>query len=664
MQNKAILLLSEYMPDVLQYKSQFESLNALLNKTTLTGKISSLDIAENLFAYMEETQQKFAELQEELINTLIEQKHLTILDGAKLNAQSSIDVLNRSLFERTSDIVLLSKSDVIYRYLTNHTSTISREALENRLSEYALKYSTYEDIIVFDRDSNIVARLGGGSTKSSKESLIQQTLNMQEEFLESFAVVDFIDKKTPSLIYSAPVQKPGTNERVGVIATVFKFEDELERIFKRFHDNAHGSLIMLLDAKNRVIGSLNPNDFPIGSALPIQKIGNHHFVITSKRAYMLACAKAQGYFGYTGLGWSAALLIPLRSAFDSKHFNFAKIPHELLEESSLMTSELKHVISEAENINEDLGDVVINGEIIASKSHSYALNPILNNIRLLSEEINQVCVDSIRGLQKTILASALHGVAFYAKVAIDLIDRNLYERASDCRWWAMTLYFVNNMRKCQEPEVRDTMTATLCKINTLYPMYHNLVLFDASGKIVAISNKDESRRLGGFIAEDDFARVCGIRDTQKYHVSQFVPSHLYHDKPTYIFYAPILSNDDERSFIGGMALVFDAEVQFGNMLRDSLPKKSDESDDGELFGLLVERGGKIIASTSSELKPGEILELDSRLMEIKDGREIDEIISFRGKQYMLGVQTSLGYREFKNSDGYINHTACFMFIEV
>ncbi len=52
MEQSTIGILSTYMPMAERYKSQFISLNTLLSKTTLTGKIISLDIAENLLDYM------------------------------------------------------------------------------------------------------------------------------------------------------------------------------------------------------------------------------------------------------------------------------------------------------------------------------------------------------------------------------------------------------------------------------------------------------------------------------------------------------------------------------------------------------------------------------------------------------------------------------------
>ena len=664
MQSQTLTLLSEYMPEVTQYKSRFESLNTLLNKTTLTGKISSLDIAENLFAYMEETQQKFAQLQEHLTDTLIEQKFLTILSELELNAQSNVDVLNRILFERSADVIFLAKSDIMYHFATSHPHAPTREALESRMNEYIKKYSVYSDMIVFDKEGNIIARADGeNKIQKSSAPLIAQVLGGQNEYLEAFDVFDFLEGDSQALVFAAPIPKPNSTDCEGIVALVFRFEDEIDRIFKRFRDTTVGSVITLLDDKRRILAT-SSREFAISSQLPVQRIGDYDFYPTPRRTYLVVKVQAKPYFGYTGLGWSVALLVPLRSALDVKRMNSDKIPEELLEETSLMTEELKHVIAEAENINEDLGDVVINGEIIASKSHSYALNPILNNIRLLSEEINLVCVESIRGLQKSILASALRGVGFYSKVAIELMDRNLYERANDCRWWALNGHFIKHLTDLASEGAKEALHSALKSIHLSYPMYHNLFLFDIHGHVIASANRGDSHIYDVAIPAEDLAKIKTIHEAQKYHVSPFLPTPLYSNKPTYIFYAPVLSS--EKSFLGGIGTIFDAEAQLGAMLKDSLPKRTgSHASMGKLFGVFIDRYAQIIASTEESLKVGEKLEIDSRFFNVRDKEEaLDEVISFQGRRYMLGVQASVGYREFKNSDGYSNLVFCCIFIEV
>jgi len=48
---------------------------------------------------------------------------------------------------------------------------------------------------------------------------------------------------------------------------------------------------------------------------------------------------------------------------------------------------------------------------------------------------------------ETVLNTSLQKAEFVARLLVDLLDRNLYERSDDCRWWALT------------PELRQALSA-------------------------------------------------------------------------------------------------------------------------------------------------------------------------------------------------------------
>ncbi|NCO27190.1 MAG: hypothetical protein GW919_09915, partial [Epsilonproteobacteria bacterium] len=60
-------------PFIQKSKSDFEYENKLLHKVTLTGKINSDETTVNLFEYTEDTNAKFAELKNNLINLLLDE---------------------------------------------------------------------------------------------------------------------------------------------------------------------------------------------------------------------------------------------------------------------------------------------------------------------------------------------------------------------------------------------------------------------------------------------------------------------------------------------------------------------------------------------------------------------------------------------------------------
>ena len=140
------------------------------------------------------------------------------------------------------------------------------------------------------------------------------------------------------------------------------------------------------------------------------------------------------------------------------------------------------------------------------------------------------------------------------------MDRNLYERANDCRWWALAAVFA-------EPAVasdtvragrRETIGSILRTINGLYTVYSNLIVLDGDGRIVATSNAASelagtgARRRHGSRA---LLRVCA--DAQGYAVSALrARRRSTTTGPTYIYGAAIRTPQQPQA-VGGVAIVFD-----------------------------------------------------------------------------------------------------------
>ena len=63
---------------------------------------------------------------------------------------------------------------------------------------------------------------------------------------------------------------------------------------------------------------------------------------------------------------------------------------------------------------------------------------------------------SIENLHQTVITSLLHSNQSQAALAIDIMDRNLYERANDCRWWAVNPIFAKLLaqNRCTEDDAK------------------------------------------------------------------------------------------------------------------------------------------------------------------------------------------------------------------
>jgi len=78
---------------------------------------------------------------------------------------------------------------------------------------------------------------------------------------------------------------------------------------------------------------------------------------------------------------------------------------------------------------------------------------------------------------------------------IDVIDRNLYERSCDCRWWATDAAVVAALEK---PDTNSANYATerLGIILKAYTVYFDIVLADREGRIIANGRPQDYRSVG------------------------------------------------------------------------------------------------------------------------------------------------------------------------
>jgi len=329
-----------------------------------------------------------------------------------------------------------------------------------------------------------------------------------------------------------------------------------------------------------------------------------------------------------------------------------------------MTKELQEVVLEAENINEDLGDVVINGEIIASKSRSYSLNPILNNIRNISEEINSVCLKSINGLLKTIMDSTLDNVKFNSTAAANLFDRGMYERSNGCRWLSTSPVIREVMKNDNiQNSDRKKVSDMISEYSEIYPQFYNIFVFDRNGYIVAVSNRDEEKIVGEQLDSNSIAKVKSNTDINKYFISEFEQTRYFHNQPTYIFYSSLTTTGQHKNNVGGIGFVLDSNV-FREMLACSLPSEDNRGIYNNMFGILASKNGLIISSTTEEYKAGTIMAINEEFQKLQKGGSYSIMTTIEGKKYVAGCYNLEGYREFRKGDGFNTEHLCMMFVEV
>ena len=246
------------------------------------------------------------------------------------------------------------------------------------------------------------------------------------------------------------------------------------------------------------------------------------------------------------------------------------------------------------------------------------------------------------------------------------MDRNLYERANDCRWWALNSYFRDALDDYSTlDDKKDEISEILKYINDLYTVYTNLIVFDKDGKVIAVSNRNEHFSLGRVLTQDWVSKTLMLKDTSKYCVSKFEKTNLYDNESTYIYSSAIRSFKNEAIITGGIAIVFDSKPQFNAMLEETLPRNIEGEKIPGVFALFTNKDKQIISSTNEDFEVDSYLNIEDSFFTLKNAQSLSKIIELDGKYYAIAVKCSTGYREYKSRvDDYKNDVLCFVFIYI
>lgn len=668
--NKELTPLLRYMYPLQKSKEKLDALSRNWDTLALLSQIG--DAGMN----MEKIKNDFVSLSNELVNHLGTQLLQKGVNEMHLKAQICVDTVIRNLFERTADIGFLATDDAIREFLTNFPTKYALPSgehamlLKKRFIEYAKKYSVYSDIVLMNPQGEILARIEStNTTPKSYEPLLKEVFTTDEDYVESYKVHDFLSHTQKTLVYAYRVNasSDANSAKLGVLALCFRFEDEMQGIFANLLNPKTKECIMLLDAKGEVIASSDPYHIPLGA--PMRKVLDKPYEIITfgGREYLATSTKTNGYQGFYGLGWHGHIMVPLEYAFETLGEEEFEITQELLlailQQSDLFSSQLKAIPLRASSIQHNLNRAIWNGNIKQNNSHNenkQFSRALLHEIKKTGELTKEIIAESMAQLTKTM---ALSDSASLAALIVDIMDRNLYERANDCRWWALTPVFERTLEKEHlTPQDSKEMSAILSHINRLYTVYTNLFIYNAEGVIVAHSQKSQEHLIGTRLNTPWIKSALALEETSKYCVSDFEPSPLYEGEYTYIYNAAITSSQASHKVVGGIGIVFDSKKQFAQMIEELLPQKEKTPQPNSLFCVLASQDKTIIATNNSELTIGEYFDVDAEFFQLKNAESLSKIVEYKGDYYALGVKCSQGYREYKSSsDAYVNNVYSFVF---
>lgn len=647
------------MPAVDEYRESLLRLQGVWDSLSMLGQMSGTlpDIGA--------TRAAFQSLSEDLLDSLGRTLLANVAQRMRSQAQVAIDILVRNLFERTADIGFLSTDSQLREVVrasqgADGVDEAARRALQARFAEYAAKYTVYDDVIALAPDGRVLARLDESIEAGSagREPWLAQALQ-GGPYVEHFGPSALMGGRR-ALLYAAAIR---VDERIaGVLCLSFRFDDEMRAIFSQLLEAGDRSVIVLTDdgdGADAVLASSDPWQVPVGAPLPAASTAAHALTRFAGRDYLMVHAAASGYEGYMGPGWSARALVPVDQAFDTAELQEG--PQEShdddllarLDTRELFGEALRTIPTQARHIQRDLSRVLWNGRLRPAgegTSNAFAAT-LLREVGQTGERIRQVFEQAIANLHRSTLNAVFDEARHHARLAIDIVDRNLYERANDCRWWALDGVLRGVLSQPAAERDAQRAAAVLQRINGLYTVYALLVLFDTEGRIVAVSDPAEQARCGTLLDAPWVRETLALRDPQQHVESAHAASELYGGRPTFVHGAALRSNDGTSSVVGGIAIVFDGAPQFAAMLRDALPLDAQGEPSHGAAALLVTRAGAVVASSDTARWPvGSDWNVPADWRALARGASASAVIHLDGVAYSAGCSVSGGYREY-HADG-------------
>lgn len=226
---------------------------------------------------------------------------------------------------------------------------------------------------------------------------------------------------------------------------------------------------------------------------------------------------------------------------------------------------------------------------------------------------------------------------------IEIIDRNLYERSCDVRWWATDKAVVDCVAK---PSAGASAFAStrLGVILDSYTVYLDLWVADRDGRIIATGRPD---RFPGALEtnvtdEAWFRRALTTRDGSDFAVVDVTTNSVLGDR-TVATYATAIRRDGvvDGEVIGAMGIFFDWEPQARAV---TTGVRLDPREAAGTRCLLVDATGRIIASSDGRGVLAETFKLETR------GQPMGHYVDRLGR--LVGFALTPGYETYRGLGWY------------
>ena len=271
-----------------------------------------------------------------------------------------------------------------------------------------------------------------------------------------------------------------------------------------------------------------------------------------------------------------------------------------------LTLTMDNTIGEINDVNRRTKMLALNAQIEAARAgqHGAAFGVVAHEMQNLAaitgEAANQMATQTHQRIQSLVglIGSKVRGMRLsdLALTNIDLIDRNLFERTCDVRWWATDASVVDALANPVNSR-RDHASGRLGTILNSYTVYFDLVLCDRDGRIIANGRPDQYRSAGKSMGREAwFQDALVTQSGDEYVFESAHRSSLVDDQPVLIYSAAVREGGRvDGKPLGVLGILFDWEGLAQTIVKQT-PIAEDEKPNSRC--LIADAEGNVLADSS------------------------------------------------------------------
>lgn len=330
-------------------------------------------------------------------------------------------------------------------------------------------------------------------------------------------------------------------------------------------------------------------------------------------------------------------------------------PERIAQLALELSARVQSAVVRIENLNNQSRLLSLNAQIESARcGHAgAAFGVVASEMRKLSESTADVARSvteetggTIADLSRIseVLATNVRGtrLADLALNNIDLIDRNLYERSCDCRWWATDSSLVDALT-LRTPEARSHASSRMGVILNAYTVYFDLVLADLTGEIVANGRPDRFPSQGtNHCTADWFRTALQTQSGEEFGFHSAHPSSLVGGERVLIYSAGVRERGETHgNMLGALGIVFNWDA-LAQTIVNKTPLSPAEMKRSRVC--IADSSGRVLADSQNQ-QLRDVLDFPGREQVMRKGKGF-EIVMIDRRPHCVAHSPSPGFETY------------------